>query len=254
MDPIVTGSLIGAGANLLGGLFGSSSAKKARRQAQHQFDQQMDYSVQRRVADARKAGIHPLFALGASVGASPTTLAGDTSMQDALGRAGENVARGARASSAAALDRRRIESQIKVDEAQASYYNSLAARTGQEINSRGSDGARVFAYDTAPEAPDIQYGPYELVSPEVKYSKSPGVQAGTQPSSMEVMMPNGEKILVPASDEVAEAFSIEQYLPWLAANGYTRLVNWWRRASPKDRKTLKERYGHLIRKRKKGAW
>lgn len=40
-------------------------------QSKRQFRQQMDEVIQRRVADARKAGVHPLYALGMS-GASPT--------------------------------------------------------------------------------------------------------------------------------------------------------------------------------------
>lgn len=66
-------------APIVGGLFGSKSDKKAeaaaeaqRLQAQHQFDQQMDHKIRRQVADAKRAGIHPLYALGGSIGASPT--------------------------------------------------------------------------------------------------------------------------------------------------------------------------------------
>lgn len=45
---------------------------KDRQEAIRQFNEQMNESVQRRVKDAQKAGIHPLFAMGGSSGASPT--------------------------------------------------------------------------------------------------------------------------------------------------------------------------------------
>jgi len=47
------------GGSIVSGLFGQSAAKKAQ--------QREDTSIQRRVADAKAAGIHPLAALGASV-------------------------------------------------------------------------------------------------------------------------------------------------------------------------------------------
>ena len=59
------GGLIQAGEN-------RRQRAKDRALAREQFDAQMDESIQRRIADAEKAGIHPLFAMGASVGAAPT--------------------------------------------------------------------------------------------------------------------------------------------------------------------------------------
>ena len=75
MDPLIGSSLIGAGASLLGGMFGRKSNKKAAAQqyAQQVEASRLDYErskefaqkgVQWRVEDAKKAGLHPLFALG----------------------------------------------------------------------------------------------------------------------------------------------------------------------------------------------
>lgn len=72
----VIGGLVGAGMDLTAGLVGSAQsshdASRARHLARQQFNAQMDESIQRRVADALKAGINPLAALGYSGGASPT--------------------------------------------------------------------------------------------------------------------------------------------------------------------------------------
>lgn len=92
MDPVTAAAGIGALGSLAGGFIGSSSAKKARKQAQAQFNAQMDQSIQRRVIDAKKAGVHPLFALGASVGASPTISAGaDNSMASGVEAAAQQT-------------------------------------------------------------------------------------------------------------------------------------------------------------------
>lgn len=57
-------SIGGLAADVLGGIFGNKSAKKA---AQNAYNQQVQFAqnqVQWRVADAEKAGVHPLAALG----------------------------------------------------------------------------------------------------------------------------------------------------------------------------------------------
>ena len=60
------GSIIGAGSSLLGGIFGKKSEKKARAQEYARQKEFATSSIQWRVQDAKKAGIHPLYALGAS--------------------------------------------------------------------------------------------------------------------------------------------------------------------------------------------
>lgn len=96
------GSLIGAGTQILGGLLGSNSQKDAEkaaaRQRQKEYQQQKEFAqsgIQWRVKDAKKAGIHPLYAIGAnttsyspqSIGTGPGT---DFSF---LGDAGQNIGR-----------------------------------------------------------------------------------------------------------------------------------------------------------------
>jgi len=61
MDPILGGSLITAGSSILGGLLGQNEAKKQNAQ---QYDLARN-SIKYRVQDAKNAGIHPLYALGA---------------------------------------------------------------------------------------------------------------------------------------------------------------------------------------------
>lgn len=101
------GEIIGAGASILGGLLNKSSADKAREQqaqlaaqniaAQREFAQN---GVRWKADDARAAGIHPLFALGASTHSfSPVSVgsSADSSMGDAVASAGQNIGRAVQA-------------------------------------------------------------------------------------------------------------------------------------------------------------
>lgn len=93
---ITGGDLISGGSALLGGILGDKSASKQYKLAKDQFNQQMDHSIRRRVEDAKRAGIHPLYALGASVGSSPTIMAGQhgsgSALGDAVAAVGSNLA------------------------------------------------------------------------------------------------------------------------------------------------------------------
>lgn len=100
---MVFGPLISAGASILGGLFGKSSADKAQEmQAQHNAQQialQKEFAqsgIQWKVADAKKAGIHPLYALGANTASyAPVSsnFSADTSMASAMSSAGQDIGR-----------------------------------------------------------------------------------------------------------------------------------------------------------------
>lgn len=98
------GSIISAGANIIGGLLGSSSTNKANKMtaqmAADNIENQRLFAkkgIRWRVEDAKAAGIHPLAALGAqthsfspvSVGYTP-----DMSMANAISNAGQDISRG----------------------------------------------------------------------------------------------------------------------------------------------------------------
>lgn len=84
-DPLSTA--IAVGGNIIGGLFGADQQRKNR-----EFQEQMaNTSVQRRVADAKAAGVHPLAALGATT--FTPAVSAFSPMGDALQKSGQDISR-----------------------------------------------------------------------------------------------------------------------------------------------------------------
>ena len=109
------GDIIGAIGSLAGGLISSKASEKQQAQniaMQREFAQN---GVRWKVADAKAAGVHPLFALGASTHSFTPQSVGD-SMGDAVAQAGQNIGRAAQSAmtagereKAAALDALTLE-------------------------------------------------------------------------------------------------------------------------------------------------
>lgn len=97
------GALISAGANLLGGAMSSAATREAnqasRQLAYDNINLQKDFAtsgIRWKVEDAKRAGIHPIYALGASTPSfSPVSanFAADNSMGNAMAAAGQDIGR-----------------------------------------------------------------------------------------------------------------------------------------------------------------
>lgn len=87
------GAIISAGSSLIGGILGDKKDdKRAARQEQLQKDFAQQ-GIRWRVADAKAAGIHPLFAMGAQVPTySPTNFVG-SNLAASVGAAGQDIGR-----------------------------------------------------------------------------------------------------------------------------------------------------------------
>lgn len=88
MDPILGGSLISAGSKLLGSLFGGSN------------DDTWDHTktlaknqIQWKVADAKAAGVSPLYALGAPTMSYSGSVGGEPSLGSTLSDMGQDIGR-----------------------------------------------------------------------------------------------------------------------------------------------------------------
>lgn len=159
------GAILGAVGSIAGGLIGKSSASKqakASAKLQKEFAQK---GIQWRVEDANKAGIHPLYAMNASLPSSP----GIPIMEDALGssiqRAGQSLSnipsarrKSAQQASVLAAQTANVRSQSLSNMAQANYYNAMAAN---------------IANPQPPAAPQQNdQGALNTAGPEVTYKKS----------------------------------------------------------------------------------
>lgn len=94
MDPTVIAAGISSAGNLLGGLLGGSN-NHAGRDARQQLDYAIEQSVLGKVKAAKKAGISPLYALGAPVMSSSWTPASgsDPGLGGALASMGQDISR-----------------------------------------------------------------------------------------------------------------------------------------------------------------
>lgn len=87
------GEIIGGLGSLVGGLFGKSSADKANRR---NIELQKDFAqkgIQWKVADAKKAGVHPLAALGANTISFTPSSVGDTGLGEGIAAMGQGIGR-----------------------------------------------------------------------------------------------------------------------------------------------------------------
>lgn len=140
MDPLIGGALIGGGASLIGGLMGKSAADNAREanaaQAAANVAMQKEFAqngIRWKVEDAKAAGIHPLYALGASTPSfSPVSLGAtpDNSMPQAMADIGQNISR---AVSATKTEEEKLMSTINLGIAKA---NLESATLDNQIKAR----------------------------------------------------------------------------------------------------------------------
>lgn len=238
------------------------SAKKsteAQIAAQREFAEQ---GVQRRVADAKAAGLHPVYALGANTpGFSPTAQFGPS--DGGVSEASQHIGRAFEAANERqdrALNRRLIEAQIRAADAssaenlaQAQYWASEAARRNQPGTAAGpgfGSGVIVNAYKpiASPEAHPLDRDAIEL-KPDARVSRStvnPAMTAARDhPSMREFVMYNGDRVLLPAGEEgqMPEDMSMIGYLEAIGANvaryGYRSIpdaVGRWMGISPEARR------------------
>lgn len=189
------GALIGAGASLLGGIMGNKANEKARA---NEYKQQKEFAqsgIQWKVDDAKRAGIHPLYALGANtVSYSPQSVGGaDYSY---LGDTGQNIGRAIDATrsnpakdAAYALTGAQIEGLKLDNDLKRVQLNSAVALARQAGNppgmpssSTGPAIAGMPGQGNAPqiEGPSIDYSkkisPSNTGQPSVEYSEVPEVQ------------------------------------------------------------------------------
>lgn len=185
--------LIGAGSALLGGWMGSASSSDDV-QNQIKFQRRsMKRGIQWKVEDAKKAGIHPLYALG-SPGFSPSpVIGGQSNMGNAVKDAGAYLAQGLEKAQINA-----VNASARRDEAQAALANSQAALAAQQFAS--NQGATPLM--SVPAAAGVRPGRISAKAPE-QYSRNPKDSSSTaakNPAWGEIEYGNGKTMFVPLED------------------------------------------------------
>lgn len=152
-------------------------------EAKRQFNINTNEAIQRRVKDAQEAGIHPLFALGGSVGTSPTSAIGGTQQPQSRSQASLSGIADA-ALKASATERNQAEAAL-LDAERARMQN---AKPGL---------ARTFPYPNDEVVPETDWQPVQglpkYVPPEIPFESptEPGVQAGTHSLLIRLRAPDG---------------------------------------------------------------
>lgn len=212
--PAIIGAAIGAGASLLGGRKAGKEAAELRRQEMELQKEFAQHGIRWRVADAKAAGLHPLYALGAQLPSFTPSFQGAGQEGAALSEAGQNIGRAIAAGSTAqerALAALQLEAAQKaLDEADARIMalQSEAFRNMQEGNAASafpSAGALV----PEGQAPQTQVGMTSVVPTETptRSEIAPYLQAGSVAGLREFEFPGGVKVLLPAtaSGDASEA-------------------------------------------------
>lgn len=130
------GAGIGAGATLAGGGMSSHSARKVARMqlnAQRQFAQ---HGLRWRVEDAQRAGVHPLYAMGAQLPSFQPIQVDTGAMGEAVASAGRELGAGI----GGYLRSRSTEAyQSAIDRAAAAEHENLMRQSAMEVNSAVAD-------------------------------------------------------------------------------------------------------------------
>lgn len=134
----VVGSIIEAGAGLLGGALGSDAMEKANKKNLNFQKDLATHGIRYRVEDAKAAGLHPLVGAGVMPHLGSAGSAPNTAFPDALGKAGSDIGRAIARSKTederqqAKLNRFKTEAEIKNIETHSRLLESQINERTQE--------------------------------------------------------------------------------------------------------------------------
>lgn len=232
-------SIIGSVAGpLVGGLLGLGSQKIASNATQQANEDnaalQREFAqngIQWRVEDAKKAGLHPAFAIGANVAPASPSYVGDTSMASTVANFGQDISRAIDSTRTA---RDRIDSrvtalalekgQLENDLLRSQIARLNSDQVGPPMPSSMSSNVIAGQGDSMRTAPGVMMMPSKIVNPE---RNRPSKEAGVLTDYTYVRTANGGLSPVASKDvkeRIEDAFFPEMAHAW--RNNITPNLPW----------------------------
>jgi len=218
------GALIGAGTSLVSGLLGSKAQKNANKaqmqMAERNIALQKEFAtkgIQWKVKDAQKAGVHPLYALGANtVSFSPVSVGStpETGLAEGIANMGQGIARAQETgfSTEGRIQNKILALQVQRGELENQKLASEIALMNQAGQPPSITGNPIIDGQSAPN--QVKVNPAEVTS-----SRAPGIEAGSGNDAATIRTQNGYAV-VPSLDVKQR---IEDVTPlewqWMVRNG-----------------------------------
>ncbi len=205
--PLIAAAGITAGAGFLGGLFDRSAQRKADRRAEERDDSRF----QRATADAKAAGLHPLFALGAAGAGSPSFIAGQSQTGSALGDAVRGVG-----SVAAAQQRSKIPTTTPIQQrmAELQIQNAEVVLAGNKLDlveKQRNLSDNQLVTQSAASSQDIE------VMEQMHTKTKKDIEPHKPHQKISIIIPGGKRLVIGPS---ATAEEIEDIFGDLAGSAY----------------------------------
>lgn len=225
--PAIIGAAIGAGASLLGGSKSNSENRDIAREnaaLQKEFAQ---HGVRWRVADAKAAGLHPLYALGAQVPSFTPSFQMDA-MGPAISEAGQTIGRAvgslatAQEKEAQALQLEQLRKNLEETDARIGMLNSEMFRNMQEAGPSFPSAGGGPNLVPEGQAPTVNRGMVSVVPSQVGTSSAddPSVGAGTNYTWRRYLVAPDFPVLLPGGPQgnIEEALeSVTESIPAMVA-------------------------------------
>lgn len=233
------GPILGAVGSIAGSLLSKSASDKnnatIRDNARRQEELQREFAqsgIQWKVDDAKKAGIHPLYALGANtVSYSPNTIGQSMPDYSGLGNAGQNIGRAIDSTSTQPQKQTAFQAAIQQTQLTGAQLDNEIKRA--ELAAKRASLGNTPAFPTAPGTTqshfDGQGDAVKIEGPKIKLETrrdvsnpgNPEYVAGTGPGvSLYKNSTGGFSPVVPP--ELAESFEADPIgmIDWMIRNRY----------------------------------
>lgn len=217
------GTAIGAGVGLIGGALSNMSHEKQSDKGYATQREALQNSIRWRVADAKAAGIHPLYALGApSMNIAPMTYEdkiGPAVQQ--MGQAMPDILRGKMSEHERIMQfesYRQMVSGTEKNDAEAFYYRALAAKTLNDTRSVNTVPGLGVQSEMGQDPKGGGQGMIDL-KPAENISRKLGMDysaAGVNPNYEVRMLDNGLPMILPLAqgDSMEETIGEMSFPAW----------------------------------------